>query len=47
MRRSEEIMAIFNREDSRTALPQLEKQIEELKEKLKELEERIVELENQ
>lgn len=39
-------MAIYPREDARTALPQLEKRIAELEEEIKKLKERIEELEN-
>lgn len=39
-------MAKYPRDDPRTALPQLEKLIEELEKKIKELEKRIEDLEN-
>ena len=39
-------MAIYNREDFMTVLPQLEKKIEELQEKIKKLEKRVKELED-
>ena len=39
-------MAIYPREDPRTALPQLEKRIAELEVEIKKLKERIEELEN-
>lgn len=40
-------MAIYPREDPRTALPQLEKRIADLEAQIKELMEKIKELENQ
>lgn len=39
-------MAIYPREDPRTALPQLEKRIAELEEEIKKLKAKIEELEN-
>lgn len=39
-------MAIFPREDPRTALPQLEKRIQELEEEIKKLKEKVKELED-
>lgn len=39
-------MAIYNREDPRTALPQLEKRVAELERLVEELKKKIEELEN-
>ena len=39
-------MAIYNREDARSVLPQLEKLIEELREEIEKLKKRVEDLEN-
>ena len=39
-------MAIYNREDARSALPQLEKLIQELREEIEKLKKRVKDLED-
>ena len=46
MRRGD-YMTTQNREDSRTAIPQLEKMIKELEKRVEELEKKVKELENE